>query len=383
MEITSGKPLMKIDRTQHREKSVLTLSFEYNPNLIGEVKGAKARWSKTLNTWYFFEEEENLAQIFEKFKLNFHIDYSSLKAQKTFAALPYQKPNKLPINLNSEAKNELAKFEDILQSRRYSQNTVGSYKSSLEVFFSYFQHKAIADITNEDVNYFMHNYMYKRGYSEVYQRQIIGALKLFFARRMGVSLDLEKVETPRRRRSLPKVLSIEEISKMLNCCTNIKHKTMISLQYGCGLRVGELVSLTPYNIDSTRGVLNVISGKGKKDRRIKLPSDLVDLLRTYYKAYRPKVYLFEGQHGGMYSTTSINKYLKNYAERAKINKSINSHMLRHSYATHLLENGVDLRYIQELLGHSSSKTTEIYTFVSSHKLTQIPSPFDFLNKKEK
>jgi len=156
---------------------------------------------------------------------------------------------------------------------------------------------------------------------------------------------------------------------------------MISLQYGCGLRVSELLSLKPEYFNKDRNTVMILNSKGRLDRRLKVSDSLLQLLREYYRSYKPKEYLFEGQTGGAYSYNSVNKVLQNAAKKAGIKRHVSSHMLRHSYATHLLEGGVDLRYIQELLGHKSSKTTEIYTYVSNHKLESLHSPFDFLGRK--
>lgn len=160
---------------------------------------------------------------------------------------------------------------------------------------------------------------------------------------------------------------------------NMKHRTMLSLIYACGLRRSELLSLKPADIDSKRGILLIKQAKGKKDRIVPISEKIIELLRQYYKAYKPQVWLFEGQNKGeQYSAESLQSVLKQALQKAKIHKPVSLHWLRHSYATHLLESGTDLRYIQELLGHNSSKTTEIYTHVSTKSLQNIKSPFDDL-----
>jgi integrase/recombinase XerD len=175
------------------------------------------------------------------------------------------------------------------------------------------------------------------------------------------------------------VLSKEEVKLILNAHNNIKHKAMLSLIYSCGLRCGELLKLKQEHVDSKRGVLIIKQSKGRKDRIAPLSHKVIELLRDYYKACKPQTYLFEGQNKGEpYDERSLQNVLKQSLEKANISKPVSLHWLRHSYATHLLENGTDLRYIQEILGHSSSKTTEIYTHVSTKNIQKIVSPFDYL-----
>ena len=195
----------------------------------------------------------------------------------------------------------------------------------------------------------------------------------------GSNLITEQIERPRSEHKLPNVLSKEEIATILTASKNVKHKTMLSLIYACGLRRSELLNLVPTDVDSKRHILIIRNAKGKKDRIVPISDKLIEMLRAYYIMYKPKKWLFEGQNvHEQYSETSLQKVLKMAVETALINKPVTLHWLRHSYATHLLESGVDLRYIQELLGHNSSKTTEIYTHVTEKSLQKIKSPFDDL-----
>ena len=187
------------------------------------------------------------------------------------------------------------------------------------------------------------------------------------------------MERPRSEHKLPNVLSKEEVAAILKALPNQKHRTMLSLIYACGLRRGELLNLKPENIDSKRHLLIILKAKGKKDRVVPISDKVITMLREYYKIYKPKIWLFEGQSTAeQYSESSLQEVLKNAIQKAGIKKPVTLHWLRHSYATHLLEAGTDLRYIQELLGHKSSKTTEIYTHVSEKSLQKISSPFDNL-----
>lgn len=190
---------------------------------------------------------------------------------------------------------------------------------------------------------------------------------------------VDKERRKKRAKVLPNVLSKKEVKAILEAHSNVKHKMMLSLIYSCGLRRGELLALKPVHIDSKRNIVLLKNAKGKKDRIAPLSPKILEMLREYYKDYKPAVWLFEGQiKGEQYSEKSLQSVLKQALQKTVIKKPVALHWLRHSYATHLLESGTDLRYIQELLGHSSSKTTEIYTHVSTKSIQQIKSPFDDL-----
>ena len=192
-------------------------------------------------------------------------------------------------------------------------------------------------------------------------------------------IEVDKIHRPKRAKLLPNVLSKEEIKLILDAHSNIKHKMMLSLIYSCGLRCGELLALKPIHIDSLRNIVLLKNAKGQKDRIVPLSPKVLNMLREYYSIYKPKKYLFEGQVAGIhYDSRSLQQVLKQALHKAHLTKPATLHWLRHSYATHLLESGTDLRYIQELLGHNSSKTTEIYTHVSTKSIQQIKSPFDNL-----
>ena len=207
----------------------------------------------------------------------------------------------------------------------------------------------------------------------------MNAVKLFFRSVENKQLQPELIHRPKTQKLLPNVLSKEEIKLILNAHGNIKHKAMLSLIYSCGLRRGELLNLKLNDIDSKRGLIIIRQAKGRKDRVAPLSEKILELLRQYYNVYKPNVWLFEGQDKkSQYDERSLQQVLKQSIEKANIKKPVTLHWLRHSYATHLLENGTDLRYIQEILGHSRSTTTEIYTHVSNHNIQKIISPFDNL-----
>jgi integrase/recombinase XerD len=237
----------------------------------------------------------------------------------------------------------------------------------------------VDEIDNSDLIQFNNDYILKHKFSQAYQNQVVNAVKLFYRKIQHKRLDPELIERPRTEKKLPNVLSKEEVKMILEALENLKHKTMLCLIYACGLRRSELLNLKIKDIDSKRGILIIRQSKGKKDRIVPLSEKIIVLLRDYYQIYKPKSYLFEGQQEGTrYSEKSLESVMKKAKQVAKINKPVTLHWLRHSYATHLLECGTDLRYIQELMGHKSSRTTEIYTHVSTKNLQQIRSPFDDL-----
>ena len=204
-------------------------------------------------------------------------------------------------------------------------------------------------------------------------------MKFYYEIVMGMPNRFYDIERPRKEEKLPIVLSKEEISRMLSKLTNIKHKCLVGLLYSSGLRLGELLNLKISAVDSDRMLIHIVEAKGNKERYTILSEALLADMRKYYLIYRPKEYLFEGPYGNKYSETSVQNIVKRTAKWVGIRKKVSPHTLRHSFATHLLENGTDLRYIQNLLGHSSSKTTEIYTHVAVNIIKRIESPLDSLN----
>ena len=266
-----------------------------------------------------------------------------------------------------------------MRSRRYSDSTIGTYTDALRTFLKFYSSKTISEISNDDLITFNNHYIIANHFSASYQNQVVNAVKLFFGKIENKKLSPELIHRPKHQKLLPNVLSKEEVKLILNAHRNIKHKTMLSLIYSCGLRCGELLKLKIEDVDAKRHILIIRQAKGKKDRIAPLSEKTLELLREYYKAYKPKTYLFEGQtKNEPYDERSLQAVIKQAIAKVGITKEVSLHWLRHSYATHLLEAGTDLRYIQEILGHSSSRTTEIYTHVSTKSLQNVVSPFDSL-----
>jgi integrase/recombinase XerD len=352
----------------------------FNEQLFLKMKNLEgAKWSKEEKIWILPKKTTTLPQIFNTFRGMAWIDLGEWKTDKKVMT---PRPNLRKVELEPLSDDrilELSKFRKHLLSKRYSENTIKTYSDALSLFLRYFHDKAIDDIENEDLIYFNNDYILEQKLSSSFQNQIVNAIKLFYWARKGKKLDPELVHRPRRAKTLPNVLSKEEVKAILDSHNNLKHKVMLSLIYSCGLRCGELLALEPQHIDSKRNIVIIKNSKGKKDRIVPLSQKILEILRDYYKLHKPKNYLFEGQTAGIpYDQRSLQLVLKQALKKSGISKPVTLHWLRHSYATHLLENGTDLRYIQELLGHSSSKTTEIYTHVSTKSIQQIKSPFDDL-----
>ena len=339
--------------TYKKEKRI-AVYFEKNAVLIAQIKKLEgSRWSQTLGVWHLPDTVEN--------RERFHL-----------VPLSHSLPSE-------EGVEQIQKFIQWLSSKRYSPSTIKTYSEALKSFLVFYREKAIAEITNEDVVTYNNDHILKNNLSESYQNQIVNAIKLFFTTIRETKIEIAKIHRPKCAKVLPNVLSKEEVKLILNAHSNIKHKAMLSLIYNCGLRRSELIHLKITDIDSNRNIVIIRQSKGKKDRIAPLSTKILEMLRQYYSIYKPKIWLFEGQNGmEQYSDHSLQSVLKQALVKAKISKPVTLHWLRHSYATHLLESGTDLRYIQELLGHNSSKTTEIYTHVSTKSIQQIKSPFDDL-----
>ena len=279
--------------------------------------------------------------------------------------------------MRREIEHRLSFFETWLRNQRYSEKTIVTYVKAIKIFFQFFESKLPEQITISDFHCFNNGHIIKYGYSASYQNQVINAIKLFYLKIEQRELNIELIERPRKYRPLPKVIPKEVIQKMLTSIPNLKHKTALALIYSCGLRRGELLNLKLSHLDSKRRTLSVINGKGQKDRVLPVSEKMMLIIIKYYKMYKPTIYLIEGQvKGQKYSETSLENIFHKYLGMICKNHKYTLHCLRHSYATHLLESGVNLRYIQELLGHKSCKTTEIYTHVSTHSLSTIRNPID-------
>jgi site-specific recombinase XerD len=235
----------------------------------------------------------------------------------------------------------------------------------------------LRDLSNEDIRRYILHQIEKENLSAGTINQSINALRFLYVEIVKRPMVLGDIHRPQKGKRLPVVLSLDEVKNIFDSLGNIKHRVMLMLTYSAGLRVSEVVHLRPEDIDSKRKLIHVHEGKGKKDRYTILSDSVLEGLRVYWKVHKPKKWLFEGQtEGEPYSIRSAQRVFECAAEKAGIGKDVSIHSLRHSFATHLLEQGTDIRFIQELLGHSSVKTTEIYTHVSRRHIASIRSPID-------
>lgn len=389
-----SKNCIKVEQKIHKEEDRYFFKYGFNLDANIVIKSIKdSKYSSTHKAWHIPSDKSLLKQVYLKLKSKFDFDFSTIKKEET---KPYfdapvvitetkyirgdaKKQHLSLAPLTEENHYKVEQFKKWMLSKRYSTSTIGTYIESLRVFLKYYHFKKIDEIDNTDLINFNTHYILEQGLSPSFQNQIINAVKLFFRSIENKKLDVEMIYRPRREKVLPNVLSKEEVKHILNSLNNIKHKTMLSLIYSCGLRCGELLKLKPGDIDSKRKLILVKQAKGKKDRIVPLSNKILEMLRQYWLVHEPKNFLFEGQKAGeMYDVRSLQQVLKQAVYKAGIKKPVTLHWLRHSYATHLLENGTDLRYIQEILGHSRSTTTEIYTHVSTKGIQNVVSPFDHL-----
>ncbi len=367
-------PNIFLSKKFHRENYQILLRFRYNEKLISITKSIpKTKWSKSLSSWYIKNNPENLKLIFSAFKGYANVDSKNLFKKVIKRPRLYTKRVRV---LTEKNKTVLNNFYKYLKGKRYSNSTLKIYTHFVADFIEYHNSREIETLTNRDVELFIENSFVKRGYSISTHRQFVSAIKQFSNFNPDCNIDNLNLQRPKKSNKLPSVLSQEEIIDLIRCTQNLKHRAIIALLYSCGLRVSELIGLKLTNINIDRKQLFIENSKGRKDRYVSFADSFIPLLTNYFLSYKPKYYFVEGVNGNTYSAESIRQFIKRNCKIAQINKPVTPHTLRHSYATHLLENGVDVRYIQSLLGHAKPETTMIYTHVKRKDLMQISNPLD-------
>ena len=270
----------------------------------------------------------------------------------------------------------IERFYKHLVIEDYSKQTIKSYSSALKLFLEFVEILNLDQITEKEIQDYLYYCKNKKNYSFSAMKQAIASIRYLYLKVLlkpppqSLSIELRKPN------QLPIVLSKKDVVKLIKVTSNLKHKTILLLIYSAGLRLGELLNLKLGDIDSETMKIHIRQSKGKKDRYIMLSENVLKLLREYYKLYKPKDYIIEGQKGGKYSPKSVQNIFKAALKKAGIKKKATVLTLRHSFATHLLDEGTDIRYIQELLGHRKLETTQIYTHVSSYSINKIKSPAD-------
>jgi len=266
-------------------------------------------------------------------------------------------------------------FKQEMKRRNFSQNSIDNYVSCIGVFFSQSKKDHPKNINEQDIKDFLAQPKMINT-----QRNYHSAIKKFYDICLGQKEKFKYIPYARKEQKLPIVLSVEEIQKMFSVCDNTKHKAILALLYSAGLRVSELINLKWKDIDRSRMVINIIQAKGKKDRQVMLSPQLIPLLEKYWNEYKSKVYVLNGWKDELqYSERSVGQVVKQLADKAGIKKKVWTHLLRHCSFTHMVENGTDINLIQRLAGHSSVKTTFIYTHISHNLISKINSPISQIN----
>lgn len=267
-------------------------------------------------------------------------------------------------------------YKDLLLRRRYSANTYRIYVSMFNSFLHFIAPLSADEATEKDIRRYQDFLVKKRKLSQSSQNQAINAIKFYYEKLKGQDKKTYYIERPRKEKRLPVVLSEGEVLNILKYTKNMKHRLLFAFLYATGLRIGELLNLRIEDVDLERHTVNLKKAKGKKDRMSILSADLVPVIKTYLQEYKPNYWFVEGPGRKQYSASSVRASLHRSAKMAGIKKKVTPHTLRHSFATHLHEQGTDIRNVQELLGHNSPDTTMIYTYVSKGSLQNIESPLD-------
>ncbi|MBC8051676.1 MAG: site-specific integrase [Sphingobacteriaceae bacterium] len=365
------KKVLAIKTTDRR----IRLIFGFERHLTAVIRKIPYSKWESKNKWWSIPYSENFLEMVKTHCKEKGLEFcyeeeEDRSAKKTPRITPFDIPN-----YRSCPKEFILKLTEL----RYSETTIKTYTNSFEEFINYFHKHDIERIDESMIISYLRNLVTERKVSASYQNQAINAIKFYYERVLGGQRKFYFIERPLKEKALPVVLNQAELIAIIKATPNIKHRAMLMLAYSSGLRVSEVLNLKIKDIDSERMQIRVEQAKGKKDRYTLLSAKALATLREYFKQYKPKEWLFEGTAGSSYSARSIQEVIQYAAKRAGVRKKVSMHTLRHSFATHLLENGTDLRYIQSLLGHSSSKTTEVYTHVTTKGFEQIVSPLDHLD----
>ena len=357
----------------------ISIKFRFDPEVKHLVTALKdVQWSTSHNCYYLPYSQTNKKLLYRNLRAgNIYIDYTALQN----FSLP-QVPEATPApKYSREQKKMLHEYVAYLRGQRLSKSSVRTYYNFVLKLVEHMGEKPVADLTHRDIELFIEQRIAAENYAISTHRQCISAIKHFLELYNCGKIDTTAIKRPRKSQYLPTVLSKEEVIAILRVTRNLKHRAILAMIYSGGLRIGELLELKLANIDVLRRQVHIKNSKGRKDRMVVLAESMLPLLNNYLSTYTPQVYFTEGQSGGPYSAQSIRAFLQDSCRRAGIKKRVTPHTLRHSYATHMLENGIDIRYIQELLGHSKPETTMIYTHVSRKDIMKIESPLDVTVKE--
>lgn len=328
-------------------------------------------WHPNQKLWSVINTDKNFKQLKTLCGSNYKIEKDI-----RFKPIP-------TVTLNQGAIEALYELEKALVLKQYSESSIKVYKKMFTVFLGKFGERNLKEVNKEDIEGFVYELIKKSHISESYQNQLINAIKAYYEHALKMAREYYDIQRPKKNTSIPNVLSQDEVLKIIQSPKNLKHRAILCTIYSSGLRISELINLRIADVHSKDGYLFIKDSKGKKDRKTILSEQLVYILRAYYKKYKPSYWLFEGQTGGQYSTTSIRSIFRKSVAETNSNPWATVHTLRHSFATHCIENNVNIRHLQNMLGHNSPKTTEIYTRTIEINNKTITSPLDTLLKNSK
>jgi len=346
----------------HNQKKILVIQFDKDAALIKRFKQLPgSKWSSTLKSWYL----PDTVVYRQRFKL--------------LPASPIGKAVYLQIHtVNQPA---LKSMEELLILKNYSVSTRKTYLVEFAQLLYVLKNNPVNQLSYDRLRKYFVWCLTENNISANQLHSRINAIKFYFEGILKMENFAFEIPRPKKPLLLPKVISEDAVVRLLDAAQNQKHKLLLSLCYGMGLRVSEVCALKITDIDSDRMQVNIVAAKGKKDRYVNLPYSILEHLRAYYIGYKPGVYLFEGQFGDKYSIRSAQQVFKQCLKKAQINKDMGIHGLRHSFATHLMENGTDVSIIQKMLGHNDIKTTLLYTHVSKKLISRVESPLDKINRQ--
>ena len=291
----------------------------------------------------------------------------------------YKKLDTVTLDLKGE--EALLAMEKTLVLKNYSKTTIASYKKLLSIFLQRFSKEDLEQVSKTQIENYLYELIKTNQISVSFQNQLINAIKSYYEHVLGKPRTYYKIQRPKKHKTLPNVLSEEEVLKIIQYPKNCKHKAILWTIYSAGLRISELTRLRMVDVHSDEGYLFIKDSKGKKDRKTILSPYLLELLRIYYRKYKPSYWLFEGQTGGQYTVSSVRAIFRSAVAKTNSNPWATVHTLRHSFATHCIQNNINLRHVQNMLGHSSPKTTELYTKTIEINHKNVESPLDNMLKR--
>ena len=384
------KPIT-LTQFEYNGEQQLGINFKYRDDIWHHIKALRGvQWSNSLQKFYLPLTSENKKDVFRHlFSANWYVDYSALQKSPT---APLNKENKAELKvkpnhtkpkriITDDNKSLIRQYVRYLRGLRLSESTVRTYFTFIADFFHHVGKKSACDLNNTDVRLFVEKTVLKKKYAISTHRQLISAIKKFSEFYPQCNISGVELKRPKKSVKLPEVLSQQEVLELLRATRNLKHRAVLALIYAAGLRIGEVLHLELHHIDIDRRQVVIKNAKGRKDRNVILAESFLPLFSNYFGTYTPKRYFVEGAGENQYSAASVRAFLKQACRRAGIKKRVTPHTLRHSFATHLMENGVGLRHIQELLGHAKPETTMLYTHIAKKDLLSIQSPLDLAVSK--